>query len=76
MTGTERQVLRIMWQLKAADAETIAAAMGFSVSYLRDLCRSLIEKKFLSGSPAQYRLTAKGSSVAPKREQRQRVKAK
>ena len=76
MSGSERQLLRIMWQLKAADAGMIAGQMGYSVSYVSDLCRSLIEKKFLTGSPAQYRLTAKGLKVAPKREQRERVRAK
>ncbi|MDA2929118.1 hypothetical protein MYX84_04070 [Acidobacteria bacterium AH-259-O06] len=73
MTGAERQVLGMVRQLKAADAETIAAAMGFSVSYVRDLCRSLIEKKFLTGSPAEYRLTPSSGGKVYNREKREPV---
>ncbi|MDA2925972.1 hypothetical protein MYX78_01870 [Acidobacteria bacterium AH-259-G07] len=64
VTGAEKEVLRIVRQLWAVDAEKIAAARGISVSYVRDLCRSLIEKKFLTGSPAEYRLTSKASKMA------------
>jgi len=57
VTGAEREVLRIVRQLQARDVDTIAAAMGVSASYVSDLCRSLIQKRMLPGSPADYRLT-------------------
>ena len=61
MTGAQKQVLRIVRHFEAVDAETIAEEVGMSVSYVIDLCRSLIEHKFLAGSPTKYRLTQRWS---------------
>ena len=68
MTGDEKQALGIVRQLsavpsgsqggssgKAVDAETVAAAMGLSVYYVRDLCRSLVQQQLLTGSSEGYR---------------------
>lgn len=80
MIGVEKQVLRIVWQLKEVheltNLEKIATEMRMSLGYTRHLCRHLVENKFLTGSTAGYRLTASGTKAASKRERRQRVKAK
>ena len=57
MTGVEKQMLRIARQYETVDAETIAVEIGMSAGYVTELCRSLIEKKFLTGSPAGYSVT-------------------
>ena len=73
LTDDEKQVLGIVRQLKAVDAETIAATMGISVAYVTELCRSLIEQRFLTGTPAEYCVTLSSGSKDDEGEKRNLV---
>jgi len=64
MTGTQRQVVRIVKQLREADLKTIASTMGVSIDYVKDLCQGLIQDNLLRQGPgAEYMLTKKGSKI-------------
>lgn len=66
MTDAEKEVLKIVRQLEPMGAEKIAAEIGLPLFLVEDLCRSLIEKKSLTGSPAEYRLTVEAAKVVDK----------
>ena len=64
MTGTQRQVLRIVKQLREADLKTIASTMGVSIDYVKDLCQGLIHDNLLRQGPdGEYMVTKKGSRI-------------
>lgn len=63
MTGAERQILKIVKQLKNADEEKTAARMGVSTNYVNNLCSSLMQEGFLKQIAGEYRLTSKGSKI-------------
>ena len=65
MTGAERQVLKIVKQLKNAGEEDIAARMAVSINYVNNLCSSLMQEGFLTQVAGEHRLTSKGSKTVP-----------
>ena len=63
MTGAERQVLKIVKQLKNANEETIAVRMGVSIDCVNNLCSSLMQEGFLAQLAGEYKVTSKSSAV-------------
>jgi len=62
MTGTQREMLRIVRQLRGgkADLKTIASTMCVSIDYVKDLCQGLIQDNLLRQGPdGQYVVTSK-----------------
>lgn len=61
MTGSERQVLRIIKELKEATPEPISRKMAISSAYVGQLCGNLVRDGYLAkGSKEGYRLTPEG----------------
>ncbi len=64
MIGPQRQVLKIIKQLRDADAETIASTMCVSAYYVKDLCQGLVQDDLLrQESGGEYKITPKGSKI-------------
>jgi len=60
MKGNERQVLRVVAELKEADGPTIARKVGVSAEYAAQICQGLINDGYLGGSGnGKYELTPK-----------------
>ena len=47
MKGNERQVIKIVAELKEADGGTIARKVGVSAEYAAQICRGLIDDGYL-----------------------------
>ena len=77
MTGTQRQVLRILKQLREADLKTIASTMGVSTDYVKDLCQGLIQDNLLRQGPdGQYMVTSKTPGTRWVRSRIQRTRGR
>ena|GEM_PF-4579357 len=66
MTGTQRNVLRIVRQLRGgkADLKTIASTMCVSIHYVKDLCQGLVQDNLLRQGPdGQYVVTSKTPGI-------------
>jgi len=60
MKGNERQVLRVVAELKETDGPTIARKVGVSAEYAAQICQGLINDGYLGGSGnGKYALTPK-----------------
>lgn len=79
MTGTQREVLRIVKQLRGgkADLKTIASTMCVSVHYVKDLCQGLIQDNLLCQGPdGQYVVTLKTPRIRLVRSRIQRTRGR
>jgi len=79
MTGTQREVLRIVKQLRGgkADLKTIASTMCVSVHYVKDLCQGLIQDNLLRQGPGgQYVVTSKSPRIHWVRSRIQRARGR
>ena len=67
MKGNEKQVLKIVEELKEAKENTIARKVGVSTRYASKLCRGLVDDGYLDEiSSGNFRLTLKGkNSINP-----------
>lgn len=63
--GAEAQVLKIVKQLEPIDGERIAVAMGVSLTYVTNLCNSLLRVGYISLLADEYRMTPEGSRMLP-----------
>lgn len=66
MQGAERSILRAISRLEEADAEAISYKVALSLSYIEEVCESLVENGYLTQSATgRYQLTAKGEKYNP-----------
>jgi len=64
MTGTEKQVLKIIRELEEAGKESVARKIGVSEGYAAQICRCLIKDGYLIGrSNEKYKLTERGKKA-------------
>ena len=60
MNGSERQILKIIAELREADNEAIAPKVGVSAEYVAEICQSLAKDGYLVGSKnGSHKLTPK-----------------
>jgi len=61
MKGNEKQVLKIVAELREADGKAVARKVGVSVKYVNGICQGLIDDGYLveSGN-GKFRLTPEG----------------
>jgi len=67
MKGNEKQVLKIVTELKDAKRESIAQKIGISKEYTSKICQNLVVDGYLEEiSSGNFRLTLKGKkSISP-----------
>ena len=67
MKGNEKQVLKIVTELKDAKRESIAQKIGISKEYISKICQNLVVDGYLEEiSSGNFRLTLKGKkSISP-----------
>ncbi len=63
MTGTEKQILKILRELELADEQTIARKMVVSSEYVKEICECLMKSSHLSKAPEGYKITSKGKNA-------------
>ena len=69
MKGNEKQVLKIVAELREANKESIARKIGISAEYVFEICQGLVNDGYLAGgSNGKYRLTPNAlKSISPVR---------
>ena len=69
MKGNEKQVLRIVAELKETDNEAIARKIGVSAEYITEICQGLInDGYFIESSNGKYKLTPQAlKAISPVR---------
>jgi len=67
MKGNEKQVLKIVTELKDAKRESIAQKIGISKEYASKICQNLVVDGYLEEiNSGNFRLTLKGKkSISP-----------
>lgn len=60
LSGTEKEILRVVAKVGNASGGEIARAVGFSPAYVEMVCRYLIRKRYLSEYNRRYLLTPEG----------------
>ncbi|MCG2820393.1 MAG: hypothetical protein L6371_00685 [Candidatus Atribacteria bacterium] len=67
MKGNEKQVLKIVTELKDAKSESIAQKIGISKEYTSKICQNLVGDGYLEEiNSGNFRLTLKGKkSISP-----------
>jgi len=67
MKGNEKQVLKIVEELKEAKENTIARKVGVSTRYASKICQGLVDDGYLEEiSSGNFRVTLKGKkSISP-----------
>jgi len=64
MTGTEKQVLKIIRELEEADEASIARKMRVSGRYVTEVCQGLIKDGYIiERSNKKYKLTERGKKA-------------
>lgn len=64
MKGNEKQVLKIIAELREADNEAIARKVGVCAEYAAEICQGLVKDGYLIGSSnGKYKLTPQGSKA-------------
>ncbi|MCK4325404.1 hypothetical protein KAW55_01460 [bacterium] len=69
MKGNEKQVLRIVAELKETDSEAIARKAGVSTEYVTEICQGLVNDGYLiERGNGRYQLTQSGlKAISPVR---------
>ncbi|MFZ6016273.1 MAG: hypothetical protein ACOYU0_01405 [Nitrospirota bacterium] len=69
MKGNEKQVLKVIAELREADGEAIARKVGVSAEYATEICQGLVKDGYLVGSSnGRFRLTSEGmKAISPVR---------
>ncbi|MBU4482703.1 MAG: hypothetical protein KKG62_01210 [Actinobacteria bacterium] len=67
MKGNEKQVLKIVAELREADSVAIARKVGVSSEYVTEICKGLVNDGYLvESSNGKYRLTPGGlKTISP-----------
>ena len=61
MKGNEKQILKIVTELKETDKEAIARKAGVSPEYVTEICQGLVKDGYLvESSNGRYRSTPQG----------------
>lgn len=61
MKGSEKQILRIVAELREADSEGIARKVGVSTEYVTEICQGLVKDGYLvESSKGRFKLTPEG----------------
>ncbi|NQS88514.1 hypothetical protein HQ584_01810 [Patescibacteria group bacterium] len=63
VSGSKQGVLRIIEKLGGASETAISSQMGVSLSYVENLCTSLMKSSFLVRTAGGYELTPEGKGV-------------
>ena len=64
MTGTEKQVLKIIKELEEGDKDSVARKIGVSKKYVAGICVSMIKDGYLiERNEGRYKLTEKGNKA-------------
>jgi len=64
MKGNEKQVLKIISELRETDGEAIARKVGVSSEYITEICKGLVNDGYLSeSSNGKYRLAPGGQKA-------------
>ncbi|MDI6889680.1 MAG: hypothetical protein QMC83_01895 [Thermodesulfovibrionales bacterium] len=69
MRGNEKQVLKIVAELKEADREAIARKVGVSTEYVTEICQGLVKDGYLiERGNGRFQLTGAGQkAISPVR---------
>jgi len=59
MKGSERQILKIVKELKETDCEAMARKVGVSAGHVAEICQGLVKDGYLEeNSNGKYKLTS------------------